>query len=138
MKSEKLKQPHTFHLSPQINMLIDTHLDPSGASSRSRFVEEAVELYCNKLDNKETRMFLDDEIVNVIRAIVKEAQGILLSNVRSIDISLSMLNLLFAANLVDMTETDIALMRRDAIRYVDENRRARSFVTAWRDQKGDD
>ena len=137
-KSSVKKHDYTFYFDTRTSDLIDTHLGPSGAKCRSAFVEEAIQLYCNKLDSKESRMFLDDEIIRVIRAIVKETEAKLSSHLRSMDISLSVLSVLFAANLVEMSDDDIALMRRDAIRYVDENRRARSVVTALKEQRGDD
>lgn len=132
------KQNYAFLLDPVTSDLINSHLGTSGLTSRSQFVERAVKLYCHTLDGKEDRLFFDEEIVTILRAIVRESEAKLSSHLRSMDISLSILSVLFAANLAEMTNEDIAVMRRDAIRYVDENRRARSVVTALREQRGDE
>lgn len=137
-KSDNPKRNYAFLLNPKTSDLINAHLDVSGLTSRSIFVERAIQLYCHMLDGTEDRLFFDDEIVSIIKAIVKESEAKLSSHLRSMDISLSVLSVLFAANLVEMSDEDIALMRRDAIRYVDENRRARSVVTALKEQRGDE
>ena len=49
-------------------------------------------------------------------------------------ISLSMLAVLFAANLSGMQKEEIESLRRDAVEYVDDNFRAKSFVTALTEQ----
>lgn len=137
-KKDNEKRNFAFLLDPVTSDLINSHLDESGLTSRSQFVERAVKLYCHTLDGKEDRLFFDEEIVTILRAIVRESEAKLSSHLRSMDISLSVLSVLFAANLAEMTNEDIAVMRRDAIRYVDENRRARSVVTALREQRGDE
>ena len=137
-KKDNTKRNYVFLLEPTTSDLINSHLGASGLTSRSQFVERAVKLYCHTLDGKEDRLFFDEEIVTILRAIVRESEARLSSHLRSMDISLSILSVLFAANLAEMTNEDIAVVRRDAIRYVDENRRARSVVTALREQRGDE
>ena len=46
-----------------------------------------------------------------------------------------MLSVLFAANLTGMTDEEFQMMRKIAVQYVDENRRAKSFVTALKDER---
>ena len=69
-----------------------------------------------------------------MRVIVKDMEGRIFSHFRSQDISLSMLAVLFAANLSGMQKEEIESLRRDAVEYVDENFRAKSFVTALTEQ----
>ena len=132
---EHKKRDYTFYLTPETSEKIDAHRILEGKVSRSEFVETAVNFYCGVLDANENRAFLGDEIIKAMRVIVKDAEGRIFSHFRSQDISLSMLAVLFAANLADMPKEDIELMREEAIRYVDENFRAKSFVVAQREQR---
>ena len=136
-KSANKKRNYAFLLEPEISDLINAHLGANEQISRSEFVAKTVRLYCNKLDNHETRMFLDDEIVSSINANTRDAEERIFSHLQSMDISLSVLSVLFAANLANMSNEDIALMRRDAVRYVTDNHKAKSFVTALREQQGE-
>ena len=70
-----------------------------------------------------------------MRAIVKDAEGRVFSHFRSQDISLSMLTVLFAANLANMSKEEIAQVRKEAVEYVDDNFRAKLFVVAQREQR---
>ena len=87
------------------------------------------------MDANENRAFLGDEIIKAMRAIVKDAEGRIFSHFRSQDISLSMLTVLFAANLANMSKEEIAQVRKEAVEYVDDNFRAKSFVVAQREQR---
>lgn len=130
------KTNYTFYLHPEVSEQIDAHLVTTGRGSRSAFVEDAIAFYCGALDAETNRAFLGDEVIKTMRAIVQDLEGRIFSHFRSQDISLSMLAILFAANLTGMTDEEIALMRRSAVRYVDENHRAKSFVLAIRDERG--
>ena len=132
---ERKKRDFTFYLTPETSEKIDAHRILEGKVSRSEFVETAINFYCGVMDANENRAFLGDEIIKAMRVIVKDAEGRIFSHFRSQDISLSMLAVLFAANLADMPKEDIELMREEAIRYVDENFRAKSFVVAQREQR---
>ncbi|MBR4204352.1 MAG: ribbon-helix-helix protein, CopG family [Clostridia bacterium] len=132
---ENKKRDFTFYLTPETSEKIDAHRILEGKVSRSEFVETAINFYCGVMDANENRAFLGDEIIKAMRVIVKDAEGRIFSHFRSQDISLSMLAVLFAANLADMPKEDIELMREEAIRYVDENFRAKSFVVAQREQR---
>ena len=132
---ENKKRDFTFYLTPETSEKIDAHRILEGKVSRSEFVETAINFYCGVMDANENRAFLGDEIIKAMRAIVKDAEGRIFSHFRSQDISLSMLAVLFAANLADMPKEDIELMREEAIRYVDENFRAKSFVVAQKEQR---
>ena len=101
----------------------------------SDFVEDAIVFYNGVLDADENRVFLGDEIIKAMRAIVKDAEGRIFSHFRSQDISLSMLTVLFAANLANMSKEEIAQVRKDAVEYVDDNFRAKSFVVAQKEQR---
>ena len=103
--------------------------------SRSEFVEAAVKFYCSVLDTESNQAFLGEEIIRTMKAIVSDMEGWIFSHFRSQDISLSMLAVLFAANLADMTDEEVALLRKLAVNYVDENRRAKSFTVALHDEK---
>ena len=46
-----------------------------------------------------------------------------------------MLTVLFAANLANMSKEEIAQVRKEAVEYVDDNFRAKSFVVAQREQR---
>ncbi len=105
-----------------------------GKSSRSEFVEEAVNFYCGVIDANTHRSFLGDEVIKTMKAIVRDMEGRIFSHFRSQDISLSMLAVLFAANLTGMTAEEIAEQRKLAVQYVNENRSAKSFVTALREE----
>ena len=131
---ENKKRDFTFYLTPETSEKIDAHRILEGKVSRSEFVETAINFYCGVMDANENRAFLGDEIIKAMRVIVKDAEGRIFSHFRSQDISLSMLAVLFAANLADMPKEDIELMREEAIRYVDENFRAKSFVIALKEQ----
>jgi len=132
---ERKKQDYTFYLIPETSEKIDAHRILEGKISRSEFVEVAVNFYCGVLDANENRAFLGDEIIKAMRVIVKDMEGRIFSHFRSQDISLSMLAMLFAANLSDMTKEEISSLRKDAVEYVDENFRAKSFVVAQREQR---
>ena len=70
-----------------------------------------------------------------MKAIVTDMEGRIFSHFRSQDISLSMLSVLFAGNLVNMTDEEMEMLRKTAVRYVDEHRRAKSFAVALHDEK---
>ena len=114
---------------------IDAHRILEGKVSRSEFVETAINFYCGVMDANENRAFLGDEIIKAMHAIVKDAEGRIFSHFRSQDISLSMLTVLFAANLANMSKEEIAQVRKEAVEYVDDNFRAKSFVVAQREQR---
>ena len=99
---EHKKQDYTFYLTPETSEKIDAHRILEGKVSRSEFVETAVNFYCGVMDANENRAFLGDEIIKAMRAIVIDAEGRIFSHFRSQDISLSMLAVLFAANLADI------------------------------------
>ena len=129
------KHDYTFYLYPETNAKIDSHLSVADKQSRSGFVDAAINFYCGVLDTKSNQSFLGEEIIRVIKAIINDVEGRIFSHFRSQDISLSMLSILFAASLADMTDEEIAALRKIAVRYVDDNRRAKSFATALHDEK---
>ena len=131
---EHKKRDYTFYLTPETSEKIDAHRILEGKVSRSEFMETAINFYCGVMDANENRVFLGDEIIKAMRAIVKDAEGRIFSHFRSQDISLSMLAVLFAANLSGMQKEEIESLRRDAVEYVDDNFRAKSFVTALTEQ----
>ena len=131
---ENQKRDYTFYLPPETSAKIDAHRCLEGKMTRSEFVDKAVNFYCGVLDTDNDRAFLGDEIVKAMRAIVKDTEGRIFSHFRSQDISLSMLAVLFAANLSGMQKEEIESLRRDAVEYVDDNFRAKSFVTALTEQ----
>ena len=131
---ENQKRDYTFYLPPETSAKIDAHRCLEGKMTRSEFVDKAVNFYCGVLDADNDRAFLGDEIVKAMRAIVKDTEGRIFSHFRSQDISLSMLAVLFAANLSGMQKEEIESLRRDAVEYVDDNFRAKSFVTALKEQ----
>ena len=128
------KRDYTFYLPPEMSAKIEAHRCLEGKTTRSEFVDKAVNFYCGVLDADNDRAFLGDEIIKAMRAIVKDAEGRIFSHFRSQDISLSMLAVLFAANLSGMQKEEIESLRRDAVEYVDDNFRAKSFVTALTEQ----
>lgn len=130
------KQDYTFYLRPETNEKINAHMITTGKQSRSEFVEEAINFYSGVLDTNENQAFLGEEIVRAMKAIAHDMEGRIFSHFRSQDISLSMLAVLFAANLTGMTDEEIAAMRKTAVRFVNENRSAKSFVTALKDERG--
>ena len=131
---ENQKRDYTFYLPPETSAKIDAHRCLEGKTTRSEFVDKAVNFYCGVLDADNDRAFLSDEIIKAMRAIVKDTEGRIFSHFRSQDISLSMLAVLFAANLSGMQKEEIESLRRDAVEYVDDNFRAKSFVTALKEQ----
>ena len=131
---ENQKRDYTFYLPPETSAKIDAHRCLEGKTTRSEFVDKAVNFYCGVLDADNDRTFLGDEIIKAMRVIVKDAEGRIFSHFRSQDISLSMLAVLFAANLSGMQKEEIESLRRDAVEYVDDNFRAKSFVTALTEQ----
>ena len=128
------KRDYTFYLPPETSAKIDAHRCLEGKTTRSEFVDKAINFYCGVLDTDENRAFLGDEIIKAMRVIVKDTEGKIFSHFRSQDISLSMLAVLFAANLSGMQKEEIESLRRDAVEYVDDNFRAKSFVTALTEQ----
>ena len=132
---ENQKRDYTFYLPPETSAKIDAHRCLEGKTTRSEFVDKAVNFYCGVLDADNDRAFLGDEIVKAMRAIVKDTEGRIFSHFRSQDISLSMLTVLFAANLANMSKEEIAQVRKEAVEYVDDNFRAKSFVVAQREQR---
>ena len=131
---ENQKRDYTFYLPPETSAKIDAHRCLEGKMTRSEFVDKAVNFYCSVLDADNDRAFLGDEIIKAMKAIVKDTEGRIFSHFRSQDISLSMLAVLFAANLSGMQKEEIESLRRDAVEYVDDNFRAKSFVTALTEQ----
>ena len=131
---ENQKRDYTFYLPPETSVKVDAHRCLEGKTTRSEFVDKAVNFYCGVLDADENRAFLGDEIIKAMRVIVKDAEGRIFSHFRSQDISLSMLAVLFAGNLIGMDKEEIEEMRKTAVEYVDDNFRAKSFVTALKEQ----
>lgn len=129
------KHDYTFYLFPETNAKIDSHLSAADKQSRSEFVDSAINFYCGVLDTEYNQSFLGEEITRTIKAILNDMEGRIFSHFRSQDISLSMLSVLFAASLADMTDEEISALRKMAVRYVDDNRRAKSFTTALHDEK---
>ena len=129
------KRDYTFHLYPETSKLIDAHLIAADKTSRSDFIEAAVKFYCGVLDTDSNQAFLGEEIIRAMKSIVTDMEGRIFSHFRSQDISLSMLSVLFAGNLADMTDEEMEILRNTAVRYVDEHRRAKSFAVALHDEK---
>ena len=123
------KSKYAFWLRPEVNALIDSHLN---GDSRSDFVEQAVRHYCGVLDTKGSQNFLGDEIVRAMTSIIRDTEGRIFSHLRSMDISQSMIAELIASYLQEMTPEEIADTKKNAVRFVDNNFRAQSFVEAWR------
>ena len=67
--------------------------------SENVFVEKAILFYDEVLKAEDGRAFLGDEIIKAMKAISQNSEGRLFSHMRSMDISLTMLTLLFAYNL---------------------------------------
>ena len=126
------KSKYAFWLRPEIDSMIDSHLSAGYAASRSDFIEHAVKHYCGVLDTKESREFLGDEIVKSMRAIIHDTEGRIFSHLRSMDIGQSMLVDLIAGYLTDLTEDQIEESKRNAIRFLNTQHRAQSFVEGWR------
>ena len=123
-----------FRLHPEVLEMVERRKASGEYETYSDFVEDAIVFYNGVLDADENRAFLGDEIVKAMRVIVKDLEGRIFSHFRSQDISLSMLAVLFAANLSGMQKEEIESLRRDAVEYVDDNFRAKSFVTALTEQ----
>ena len=123
-----------FRLHPEVLEMVERRKASGEYETYSDFVEDAIVFYNGVLDADENRAFLGDEIIKAMRAIVKDTEGRIFSHFRSQDISLSMLAVLFAANLSGMQKEEIESLRRDAVEYVDDNFRAKSFVTALTEQ----
>ena len=123
-----------FRLHPEVLEMVERRKASGEYETYSDFVEDAIVFYNGVLDADENRAFLGDEIIKAMRVIVKDAEGRIFSHFRSQDISLSMLAVLFAANLSGMQKEEIESLRRDAVEYVDDNFRAKSFVTALTEQ----
>ena len=123
-----------FRLHPEVLEMVERRKASGEYETYSDFVEDAIVFYNGVLDADENRVFLGDEIIKAMRVIVKDMEGRIFSHFRSQDISLSMLAVLFAANLSGMQKEEIESLRRDAVEYVDENFRAKSFVTALTEQ----
>ena len=123
------KSKYAFWLKPEVNSLIDSHLN---GDSRSDFVEQAVRHYCGVLDTEGNQSFLGDEILRSMRTIIRDTEGRIFSHLRSLDISQSMIAELIASYLQELTPKEIADMKKNAVRFVDDNFRAQSFVEAWR------
>ena len=139
MKNEKLdhispgpRVKREFRLRKEVLKIIEDRKSTGEYSSYSDFLEDAVLFYNGVLDTQENRAFLGDEIIKAMRAIVHDAEGRIFSHFRSQDISLSMLAVLFAASLSGLSKPEIDDLRQDAVEYVDNNFRAKSFVTAWK------
>lgn len=103
--------------------------------SENVFVEKAILFYDEVLKAEDGRAFLGDEIIKAMKAISQNSEGRLFSHMRSMDISLTMLTLLFAYNLADMSEAEVNELRREAVEYVNNNRRAVPFIAALRAEK---
>ena len=123
-----------FRLHPEVLEMVERRKASGEYETYSDFVEDAIVFYNGVLDADENRAFLGDEIIKAMRVIVKDMEGRIFSHFRSQDISLSMLAVLFAANLSGMQKEEIESLRRDAVEYVDDNFRAKSFVTALTEQ----
>ena len=123
-----------FRLHPEVLEMVERRKASGEYDTYSDFIEDAIVFYNGVLDADENRTFLGDEIVKAMRVIVKNMEGRIFSHFRSQDISLSMLAVLFAANLSGMQKEEIESLRRDAVEYVDDNFRAKSFVTALKEQ----
>jgi len=123
-----------FRLHPEVLEMVERRKASGEYETYSDFVEDAIVFYNGVLDAEENRAFLGDEIIKAMRVIVKDMEGRIFSHFRSQDISLSMLAVLFAANLSGMQKEEIESLRRDAVEYVDDNFRAKSFVTALTEQ----
>ncbi len=141
MKYEKFEsekdRPRTrraFRLSPEVLEMVERRKASGEYETYSDFIEDAIVFYNGVLDANENRAFLGDEIIKAMRVIMKDMEGRIFSHFRSQDISLSMLAVLFAGNLIGMDKEEIEEMRKTAVEYVDDNFRAKSFVTALKEQ----
>ena len=138
VKTAANKHPHTFYLHPDVSKKVDMAIAADPQMSRSDFVEDAINFYSGVVETQENRSFLGDEIIKAMKAIVHDAEGRIFSHFRSQDISLSMLAVLFAASLSGLSKPEIDDLRQDAVEYVDNNFRAKSFVVAWHEERDDE
>ena len=132
MKNTKkeTKQKIGYWLHPSTRKLIEERGMSGDFKNNSDFVEKAILFYNGVLDTEENKAFLGEEIIRTMKAISQNTEGRILSSLRSMDISISMLTLLFAYSLADMSKEEVQYLRKEAVDYVNENRRAVSFVTA--------
>lgn len=124
-----------FRIRKEVLDLIEKRKSSGEYETYSDFIEDAVVFYNGVLDSNENRYFLGDEIIKAMKAIVQDSEGRVFSHFRSQDISLSLISVLLAANLAEMTQEEIEVARKRAIEYVDKNFRAKSFVVALKDER---
>lgn len=134
----EIKKDYTVYLYPSVRDMIDAHLKIADKRSRSDFIEAAIRFYCGVIDTEQNKSFLGDEIISQVKAITDELSGTLLAKLRSMDISMSEIAMILAASNSDMTNDEIELCRKEAVRYVAENARAKSFFIALKEERDAD
>jgi len=138
MKNENKKVDCTIYLHPETNKMIDAHVGSGDFQNRSVMVEAAIKFYCGVLDPNANKDFLGNEIIKSIKAIANEMQGKIFSQLRTSNINLSILTSLYAVHLSNLNDKEIEYLRKDAAGFVDRMLRAKSFVQALKEERGDE
>lgn len=135
-KSEReLKANYTVYLYPSTKDMIDSHISTADKRSRSDFIEAAIKFYCGVLDSETNKQFLGEQIISTMKAILAEFSGSVFAHLRAQDIAVTSINQILATGLANMTSKEIEVLRQSAVEYVSKNLRAKSFITAVRDEK---
>lgn len=134
MKTEESKKKgFYFWLEPDIDKKIDAHLPMTDSRTRSEFVNEAIRRYCCELSSEENKEYLSREIINIIRANIKNAENHIASTIFKLAGEQATLNLLVADQIIgDIDDDTIRAYRNDAYDIVRKRHGVFNFEDAMK------
>ena len=95
--------------------MIDSHRDPDVRQSIAGFIDAAVKHYCCMMDNDTHKEILSEELIRVIRDIIKNAETHIASTLFKMAGEQAVLNLLIADRLIgEIDHEGISEYRNDA------------------------
>ena len=125
-RKEKRKKGHYFYLSDKANTLIDSHIAPTSAKSRSDFVCDAIDFYCCELDSDNHRNVITTEMSRVIRDNIKNLENHLAHILFKLAVEQAKINLVLADKSFDMEDKEVSAYGNAAYDIVRRNNGCRS------------
>ena len=136
MKTEESrKKGFYFWLEPDIDKKIDAHLPMTDSRTRSEFVNEAIRRYCCELSSEENKEYLSREIINIIRANIKNAENHIASTIFKLAGEQATLNLIVADQLIGDIDDETIRAYRNAYDIVRKRHGVFNFEDAMEDAR---
>ena len=123
---EEKKCGFYFWLKPEINEMINSHIEDADKHSRSAFVEEAIKYYSAVIDGDKNKDVLIDKLSLLYKSTLKNTENRMANILFKIAGEISILNYLIGPTMINMTESEMQNLRNYAY---DKVRKSHGFIS---------